>query len=870
MKKIVHVISHTHWDREWYLPLENHIMRLVDLIDGVIRASKDERFKSFQMDGHYLPIEDYLKVKPENEKILKDLIERRKLIIGPWYILQDAFLSSGESNIRNLELGLRLSKKLGKPANVGYFPDTFGNIGQASQILNKAGIDVTYFGRGVKATGFDNQVFEDYTSKNSELIWESPDGSKTLGILFANWYCNGLAMPSNREDLKKYLDKRLKDCEKYASTNQLLLMNGCDHTPVQENIGEVLEIANSLYDDYEFIHSDLDSYSRAVKENLKKGELKIIKGELRSQETDGWSTLTSTSSTRYDLKKLSNMVEMRIENISQVLYSLFLDKKAYPFEKFDYLYKKLLSNLTHDAICASSIDSVLEGNFKRFKDCLDILDYLDEKFVKKVKNKLELDTKYHFFLINTLPYKVKKRASVVIDYEKEYINEKNIETLALDLEKINLPHLLVFDKKGSYESEITDMGVIFDFDLPDDGFRKACFSRKIKIDFDVALDPFEKREFGLRELEKVHEKIFEGEKELENEYFTIRINEDASLNIRDKRNKKEYKNVLKIEDQSDIGNEYIFKEDRKKQRVYQSKLVDKKIEYFKDKVRLILKEEMEIPESADESLLKEQEHLVYVVNRKALRSKDKVKFTIVKEIEFYRDSPDLDIRVKLLNKAKDHRMRILFGHDNLSKKIACESIFENVERRAYPPKTWKNPDYSQNFNNYVGVHDREGGFIISSIGLHEYENIRDEGLFITLFRSVGEMGDWGYFKTEDSQMLKEMDFTFHLSYFTDERYRARQKVLAKRVPYFSYQAERNDGKQLEKFDLDIGDNLFSTIYINSSNKKILRVFNPDGDYKKIGKTKSYIADIFGEDKLSGFSKDTLNPYEIRTMILEEK
>ena len=28
MKKTAHIISHTHWDREWYLPYETHHMML--------------------------------------------------------------------------------------------------------------------------------------------------------------------------------------------------------------------------------------------------------------------------------------------------------------------------------------------------------------------------------------------------------------------------------------------------------------------------------------------------------------------------------------------------------------------------------------------------------------------------------------------------------------------------------------------------------------------------------------------------------------------------------------------------------------------------------------------------------------------------
>ena len=44
---------------------------------------------------------------------------------------------------------------------------------QAPQILQKSGIHVAAFGRGVKPIGFDNQVLEDeqFTSQFSEMYW---------------------------------------------------------------------------------------------------------------------------------------------------------------------------------------------------------------------------------------------------------------------------------------------------------------------------------------------------------------------------------------------------------------------------------------------------------------------------------------------------------------------------------------------------------------------------------------------------------------------------------------------------------------------------------------------------------------------------
>ena len=60
-------------------------------------------------------------------------------------------------------MGYKLAQEFGgKWTKIGYFPDSFGNMGQAPQLLKKAGIDTAVFGRGVKPTGFNNQTTEAY------------------------------------------------------------------------------------------------------------------------------------------------------------------------------------------------------------------------------------------------------------------------------------------------------------------------------------------------------------------------------------------------------------------------------------------------------------------------------------------------------------------------------------------------------------------------------------------------------------------------------------------------------------------------------------------------------------------------------------
>jgi alpha-mannosidase len=178
-KITAHIISHSHWDREWYMPFEKHRYYLVKLMDKLIELyEKGEEFQSFHLDGQTIILEDYFQIRPDKKGIIKKMIQEKKLHIGPWYVLQDAFLTSSEANVRNLLYGLLDAKEYDTVSKIGYFPDTFGIYGQAPQILQQVQIKTAAFGRGVKPTGFNNMVSDSKTfeSPYSELMWQSPDG----------------------------------------------------------------------------------------------------------------------------------------------------------------------------------------------------------------------------------------------------------------------------------------------------------------------------------------------------------------------------------------------------------------------------------------------------------------------------------------------------------------------------------------------------------------------------------------------------------------------------------------------------------------------------------------------------------------------
>ena len=145
----VFLFPHTHWDREWYKPFQDFRIRLVEVMDGVLKEFASGNLEHFYLDGQTVILEDYLQLHPEKEEEIRNLIKAKKLFVGPWYVLADEFLVSGEALVRNLLAGINQAKKFGCEDFFGYMPDSFGHNSQMPQILSSFGIKNAVLWRGV-------------------------------------------------------------------------------------------------------------------------------------------------------------------------------------------------------------------------------------------------------------------------------------------------------------------------------------------------------------------------------------------------------------------------------------------------------------------------------------------------------------------------------------------------------------------------------------------------------------------------------------------------------------------------------------------------------------------------------------------------
>ncbi len=786
-KKKVFVISHSHWDREWYMPFEKHHLRLVKLLDEVLDLiDTDPKFNSFQLDGQAIIVDDYLAVRPENKERVAKAIKSGKLRVGPFYVLQDDFLISPESHVKDFQIGRATAEQYGQMMGIGYFPDTFGNMGQTPQMLRLAGLDAVAFARGVKPTGLNNQVSDAaFESAYSEMNWIGPDKSKVLGILFANWYSNGNEIPVDREEAKKYWTEKLADVEKYASTDNLLMMNGVDHQPVQKDVTKALEVAQELFPDYEFIHSNFDDYLAAVKADLPE-DLSTINGELTSQETDGWYTLTNTASSRMYLKQKNAVVQRKLINEATQLAAIALPKADYPHDQLTYAWKLLLENHIHDSITGCSVDPVHREMMTRFEKVEAIAESIrdDAKaaLVDQVNTEQFPEGSQPFVVIN--PSDTAKTGVVTAEVELDralFKDGRPDEQFAkMQLVAQQNRHYAVIAADGRQViGRVTGYTTRFGADLPEDRFRVPYIAVYAQVEVYLKdLPAFSWQALALQQLsapkmyaDQTNESLISQGNILENDLLKVEVSQtDGSLTILDKKTKRTYHRMAVYEDTGDMGNEYIYKETADQKRIYstdQAPTIHVKDDSAHRGVLEVVTT-LQIPREATPQLDYEQRAVIDITHRQATRSSETIALELHTMITLEADSPELKFDVTYDNQALNHRLRVLFPTQLETSENEAESIFEVVKRPNLPEKYWENPTNPQRQQAFVNLHDHKGGVTVANDGLPEYEILPQDGtIAITMLRCVGELGDWGYFLTPEAQCQGAQHASFALI-FHDE------------------------------------------------------------------------------------------------------
>ena len=335
----VFLVPHTHWDREWYEPFQRFRLRLVDLLDDVLpRALADPAFR-FTLDGQMAVVDDYLEVRPEAAEDVANLVRRGQFAIGPWAILLDEFLCSGENIVRNLEWGLDRAAAFGGGMSVGYLPDMFGHCAQMPQLLAGAGLEQACVWRGVPSA-----------VRHHAFLWCAPDGTGVRTEYLPGGYGNAAEMLQDPDRLDTAVSAHVQRMRPWYGEAPILAMYGTDHSAPLPWLSSAV---SGLGDPDRLRMSTLDEYLARFDPRDVAG-LPVWQGELRSHARA--NILPGVLSSRVHLKRALSGAERMVERYAEPLAALWTEPARWPASLLELAWRRLVQSSCHDSVTGCGVD----------------------------------------------------------------------------------------------------------------------------------------------------------------------------------------------------------------------------------------------------------------------------------------------------------------------------------------------------------------------------------------------------------------------------------------------------------------------------------------------------------------------------------
>jgi len=722
------VVPETHWDREWYLTFQQFRRRLVKLVDKLLHIlENDERYKYFCLDGQTVVLEDYLEIRPENRQRIADLVAQKRLFVGPWYILPDEFLVSGEALIHNILLGHKIAAEFGHVMKAGYVPDPFGHISQLPQILAGFDLPSVLFMRGI-----GNELDE----ADNEFWWEAPDGTRLLAVHLINSYCNGANLGGERwlwlteEDsvdmdkaLQRFREERDSLGEK-AATRYLLLNNGCDHLEPQPELPDMIEYGNQHLEDMEVVHSNYEDYSQAVLAEV--GELSTVRGELHNGKY--WPLLSGIFSARMYLKQANQRCQTLLEKWAEPFCALaWLEGAPYEQSLLWQAWRYLLRNHPHDSISGCSADQIHKEMLPRFWQAQQIGEMLFDESTQHLSALAKVDKPQvpedcicakKVVVLN--PHNWHRREPVTVKLRVPVSpNEVPSSVIAADAEGEIVPSQIINQQIREYEDDIPagkllwELDVLIQADVPPLGF--AAYSLVTNSNGHQLDDS------GLTT----------GANWIENEHLRVQAQTNGTLRVTDKDSGVVFDGGHLLEDTEDVGDEYDYSPAAQSMTVTSAASPARisVVEHGPLRATLRIDLTLELPASiaADRKTRVEQTAACSVSTLVSLTA----------------DSPRISFETTVDNQARDHRLRVWFPTGCEVDQCYVEGHFDVVTRSLDLPQAegWDQPPQpTKATQGFVDVNDGQRGLAVCAVGLPEYEVVREQDeaiIALTLLRSVG-------------------------------------------------------------------------------------------------------------------------------------
>jgi mannosylglycerate hydrolase len=676
----------------------------------------DPGLKCYTFDGQVAPIEDYLEVCPDDTEKLRSYIRDGRIEVGPFYVLADSFLVSGEGLIRNLLAGHEASTKLGGKSMVGYLPDMFGHASQMPQILKGFGIDSALLYRGMEAR----------ICKRSEFLWQGADGSELLAYHLAFGYWNLKSWGLLGESPAAQFGGLLSRLDERSATKCHLMINGSDHLYPQPEMSEYIAASAVAFPEIDIVNASLDAFVRELRARASTVRLETVKGELRYPRDAQINA--SVYSSRVDIKRENRRAENMLERFAEPLSAFASVLGArYPRELLAHAWKELIQNYPHDSICAASTDEVHKDVLARYHHSLDISGELFGIAAGRIADRISaVSTGSDDRLIvvfNPFAWTRKDSVTVSVDFPAA-LDARDFELIAPDGNKVEYELLGVEDAFALVEHKYTSKGkiavrrftILFIADLPPTGY--AAYRA-------VPCALRDKRFYQQRQM------LASMAESIENEFFVVTANRlTCSVTVKDKGSGRVWRGINALCDAGDCGDEYQYAAP------------------FGNDFRYPVLESLSIERNAPPRSILRLHMLLHLPKSlspdRHARAAEMVPCRVRTTVALYKGIERVDFETIVENDAEDHILYARFPSELCAGKDFAHSPFDIVHRNVdiLEVEDGDNEIITpfKPMQSFAGISDGECGFAVANRGLYEYRTDREEEgtcLSLTLLRATG-------------------------------------------------------------------------------------------------------------------------------------
>lgn len=820
--KRMHVISHTHWDREWYQDFQGYRQRMVYQIDRLMDLLDLRPQYVFHFDGQTSWIDDYLEIRPQNKERLAGYIRSGRIEVGPWYTMPDELLLSGESITRNLILGHLRCREYGTtPMPVGYVTDVFAHCSQFPQIMKGFNIDTAFL-----------KVAPWSEAERTEMVWQGADGTEMLLVKI-----DGKIGYDGFMTLREFDDEFIRNYEKrkieLGTTDVLFGLDGNDHQPVKWDTPEEVARANKLFTRTRAFQSTMKDYLADLKAALgpdwQKGRTRLT-GEI--------FTGIGTGASRLNLKQANDAVEWKLAREAEPLEAWAMTLGAgeagphAPQKDFlDYAWRNLILNHPHDSICGCSMDQVHRDMMYRFDQARLVADNAKWESLQAVADRIDptplgqADSLVAVFNLASVPtgpttafaFEVPSEVNAAFNVdahsdEKKGTSTAGMEPVLIDENGQRLHYDVVGVERQARPLPFTYKTSRHIF-YPPDHATPAYRARFWTVDRYHVVAGVCVPALGYRMWRIVYRPIEAKPKApaataapapvkadakagtIENSLVRLTARPDGAIDLLDKSTGKLYSGIHRLEDNGDKGDGWNSR--------------------FADADRII--------SSSDES--SRQNLRVAVEAAGNLRATMRISFDLLVPADLVRSerdgkafyargdklvampvettfavtagSPRVECRTVVENTARRHRLRAAFPTDFATDDWQSDSVYDLVDRKA--EGGWASTRrYDRIIKNFLAASSGEAGLAVITKGLNEAELDGDDRrtMRLTLWRSFSQAlhGE----ATTDSLLLGELATEYALVPFKPEGGRVPAGFFGQvdlfKLPALSYSRSTAPGK----------------------------------------------------------------------------